>query len=405
MDLTGDTRMNNTGTNNSNADVHEVHLFDILTILSTYRKYILIFTVGMTILACIVSLLLPPKYTATTLVMPPNQSSSGSTLLSQLSGSGLSSLAGADLGIKSTGETYISLLHSRTVEESVVQRFGLMSRYHSKFMSLALKSLDGASKIAYGAKDGLITISVTDRDPKMAADIANGWVEEYRRLSSHLAITEAARRRLFFQQQVSEAQNSLSAAEEDLKKTQQATGAFQIDNQTRSLVQSAATLQADVAAKEVQIKTMSAYATDDNPQVVQAKQELAALQAQLAKLGGTDLGSGLIVPKGNVPEAEMEYYRKVRNVKYYETIFELLAKQYESAKIDEAREGAIIQVVDMATPPDRKSSPKRMLIVIVVCISSFIVACIGSLLAMWIKSIKSNPEEMRRVNALRATFR
>lgn len=405
MDLTGNGRIDNADKNNSNADVHEVHLLDILTILSTYRKFILIFTAGMTILACVVSLLLPKKYTATTLVMPPSQSGSGSSLLSQLSGSGLAAIAGADLGIKSTGETYISLLRSRTVEESMVQRFGLMPRYRCEFMSQALKSLEGTSKITYGTKDGLITISVTDRDAKMAADIANGWVEEYRKLSSHLAITEAARRRLFFQQQLLEAQNSLSVAEENLKKTQQKTGALQIDNQTRYLVQSAATLQADVVAKEVQIKGMTAFATEDNPQVVQARQELAALQAQLAKVGGSDLGSDLMLSKGKVPEAEMEYYRRVREVKYHETIFELLAKQYESAKLDEAREGGIIQVVDAASPPDRKSSPRRMLIVLVVCISSFIVASIVSLLAVSIKSIKSNPEEMRRMNALRATFR
>jgi uncharacterized protein involved in exopolysaccharide biosynthesis len=351
---------------------HEMNFLDMLNIVWKRRKFISYCTFGTSILAVIVLLFIPNEYTATTLLMPPAQSSSsGAALLSQLSSAGsLASVAGAGLGIKNPGDMYVSLLHSRTVEDAVIQRFGLSERYHKKILSDARVALGEHSKVTYGVKDGLITLSVTDRDPKRAAEIANGYFDEFRKFSADLAITEASQRRIFFQQQLQKANEDLSTAEESLKGTEQSTGILQMDGQTRSLIESAAALRAQVAAKEVQLQGMRTYATEDNPELLQAEQQLAALRDQLAKFGGTDQGSGLIVPKGKVPEDALEYIRKVRDVKYYEVISELMAKQFEMAKLDEARQGATIQVVDLAVAPDQKSSPKRTLIVFIVLLLS-----------------------------------
>ena len=386
-----------------------LHLLDVLIVLSRRRKFVVGFTAAAALLTVILVLVVPSRYTATTMVLPPSQNTSmSSALLGQLSGStALASMAGASLGVKNPNDMYVSLFHSRTLEDAMVQRFGLMARYKSKKESEARTAFESHSTVALGAKDGLIRITVWDLDAKEAADIANGYVEEFRKLSETLAISEASRRRSFFERQLLEAKENLTAAEEALKHTQQTTGVLQIDSQARSLIESAAGLRAQVVAKEVQLQGMRSYGTEDNPDVVTAEQQLAALKAQLAKLAGTDQGSGseFIVPKGKVPEAGMEYLRRLRDVKYYETISELIAKQFEIAKLDEARQGSIIQVVDLAETPDRRSFPKRTITVVCVTFLAFLVACGWAIFADGLRRMFANPAERRRIEALRGTFR
>lgn len=287
----------------------------------------------------------------------------------------LGALAGG-LSLKNPNDMYVGLLTSRTVEDGMIDRFGLMREYHAKKMSEARKKLEHRTTIVSGSKDGLIRLTLEDGNAQRAAELANGYVEEFRKLSASLAITEAARRRLFFEQQLQEAKDSLTAAEEAMAKTQQSTGVLQIESQARTLIESAAILRAEVVAKQVQIESMRAFATEDNPEVVLAKQELAALQSQLERLGGSqhDDPSDLNLSKGRATQAGMEYLRRYRDLKYRETVFELLAKELEIARLDEAREGSIIQVVDAAVVPDKKSFPPRILIVIGVTILGFLVA-------------------------------
>jgi tyrosine-protein kinase Etk/Wzc len=386
----------------------DVHFLDMLTILSRRRRFVFFFTVGAAVLTTVAVLFIPSRYTAETIVLPPGQNSStSSALLGALGGSGaLASAAGASLGIKNPGDIYVSLLRSRTVEDAVIKRFGLMDRYRTRKNSDARVAFEKHSNVVLGAKDGLITIGMTDRDPKLAADIANGYLDEFRKFSAELAITEASQRRIFFQQQLFEANQNLAAAEEAMKGIEQSTGVLQIDSQTRALIESAADLRAQVVAKQVQMQGMRSYATEDNPQMLEVRQQLAALQAQLAKLGGSDQSSsaGLIVPKGNVPQAGMEYIRKLRDVKYSETIAELIGRQFEMAKLDEARQGMVIQVVDVALPPDHRSFPRRTITVAIVSLLGFLAACGWCFLVEGFERLKSNPAERLRLDALRATF-
>ncbi len=211
----------------------DVHLLDVLIVLSRGRRLIFLFVIGAAILAALALALIPSRYTAETVVLPPSSNSAiSSALLSQAGGSGaLASAAGASLGFKNPGDMYISLFESRTVEDSVIQRFGLLARYRVKRMSDARKAFEGHAKLVLGAKDGLITISVTDWDPKLAAEIANGYVEEFRKFSANLAITEASQRRIFFQQQLLEAKENLAAVEEAMKGTEESTGVGASDRQ------------------------------------------------------------------------------------------------------------------------------------------------------------------------------
>ena len=204
-----------------------------------------------------------------------------------------------------------------------------------------------------------------------------------------------------------QAKDKLTEAEEAMAKTQQATGVLQIDSQARALIESAAVLRGQVVAKQVQIEGMRSFATDDNPSLVLAKQELAALESQLEHLAGSqsDTGSDINLSKGRVTQSGMEYLRRFRDLKYQETVFELLAKEYEIAKLDEAREGAIVQVVDAAVPPDKKSSPHRTMIVMATTILSFFVA------AFWVFLRESSarayelPENRQRVEAIKLRWR
>ena len=274
-------------------------------------------------------------------------------------------------------------------------------------MSDTRKELERRTTAIAGAKDGLIRITIEDRDPKRAAELANGYVEEFRKLSASLAITEAARRRLFFEQQVQQAKDKLTEAEEAMAKTQQATGVLQIDSQARALIESAAVLRGQVVAKEVQIEGMRSFATDDNPGLILARQELAALQSQLDHLAGSqnDKGSDINLSKGRVTQSGMEYLRRFRDLKYQETVFELLAKEFEVAKLDEAREGSIIQVVDPAVPPDRKSSPHRALIVLGATIFAFFIAVFWIWFRKILQYIFELPENRERLEAIKRRWK
>jgi len=289
-----------------------------------------------------------------------------------------------------------------------VEHFGLIQQYHVKFLSDARKAFESHVKLDGTGKDGMIHISIVDKDPVRAAELTNGYVDQFRLLSENIAITEASQRRLFFQKELEKTKDELATAEEALKQTESTTGVMQVDMQARALTESASGLRAQIAAKKVQIQGMETYATGENYQLVQAESELASLRAQLAKVGGSEdtPGSELVIPKGKVPEAGLEFIRKERDVKYYTTIFDILARQFEAAKLDEAKEGAIIQVVAPATVPDRRSSPKRAIIVIVATFVGFFFGVLFALLRGALEYSKQDPEMNIKLEHLRrALFR
>jgi tyrosine-protein kinase Etk/Wzc len=387
----------------------EASLLDLLIILARRRKFIIAFTLIAAVLSAIVAMLLPVKYTATAVILPPQSSSStGSAVMSQLGALGAAgAMAGSSLGIKNPNDMYVAMFRSRTVEDAMIKRFNLQSEYQVRLTSLVRGEFEAHSEVLSGAKDNLITVSIQDRDPKRAADMANAYVDEYRTFSATLALTEASQRRVFFEQQLEQAKNNLAGAEEALKKTELTTGLVQIDSQARALIESAASLRAQIAAKQVEIRGMRSFASDQNPELQLAEQQLAGWQTQLSSLGGAQAGSGddLILPKGQVPAASLDYLRKLRDVKYYDTVFDLLAKQFEIAKIDEARQGSMVQVVDPAVTPDQKSSPRRAMIVLISTVVGFCFSILWVLLANGLRKVRQDPENHQRLQTLNALFR
>lgn len=386
----------------------EISLLDLLVVLARNRRFILKTTIGVALVGLIAALVLPSKYTASTAILPPQQNSSvGSALMAQLGAIGsLASLGGGgSMGLKNPNDLQVALLKSQTVEDAMVDRFHLMNLFDVKLRSRARKKLESIVAIDSGSKDGIIRISVTQHDPKLAADMANGYVEEFKKYSSGLAVTEASQRRLFFEGQLSQAKDNLAKAEEDLKKTEQRTGLIQLDSQARATIGLVADLRGQIAAKEAQIAAMRTYATDENPELQIAMQQLAGLQAQAKKMGATsESATNPLMPKGNMQEAALEYVRRYRDVKYYETIFDLIARQYEIAKVDEAKQGAIIQVVDHATVPDHRSFPSKLIFTLIGLSLGFFFGVAYTLAKEGLLRLERNPSERERIQALRESF-
>jgi tyrosine-protein kinase Etk/Wzc len=382
----------------------DISFFELLLVLATRVRTIAWVTAIFAVIAIIAALLLPSSYTATVTLLPPQQNSSLSAQLAAQLGSinPVSVLSSGSTLLRNQNELYVAMFKSRTVEDGMVEHFKLMQEYHAKYPSDARKSFERHATVDASGRDGLIHLTIDDRDPQRAAELANGYVDEFRNLSQHLAITEAGQRRAFFEQQLKQANQNLADADEALKETEQKTGLIQLDSQARALIDTAAALRAQITAKEVQIQGMQAYATGENAQLVEAQRELDGLRAQLARLGGTeDNSAGLIVPKGKMTEAGIEYVRRLRDVKYYETIFDILARQFELAKLDEAKEGAIIQVVDPAVPPDRRSFPKRTLIVICATIAGFLMGILVAILQAGFTRMRDDPEAVSKFHLLR----
>lgn len=371
----------------------EVNIISLLIILAKRKKIVLGLPVVACLLSVIYSLTLPNIFTATTRILPPReQQSSVSAMLGALAGG-----AGAALGVKSPNDVYAAMLASRTVADNLIMRFKLMDYYEEPLLSRARLKLVGVTKITAG-KDGVITIDVDDKDPKRAADMANAYVDELYKLSQSIAVSEASQRRLFFEGQLKLAKENLTIAEIARKQTQESTGVLELSEQSKGLIGAVGSVRAQISAKEVQLAAMRVFATERNPDYQQGQQELAGLRAQLAKLEKG--GEGGLVPTGKLPEVGLENIRRFRDVKYYEALYEILYKQFEMAKIDEAKSTTLVQVLDRAVLPDTKSKPKRLLMVILVSLVSGLFGIILAFVKEASENARRNPEQANRLALL-----
>ncbi len=294
------------------------------------------------------------------------------------------SLLSGSLGLasqKSPAETYITLLGSRTLADKLIDRFHLMDAYKVRKRSVAEAILAGQSKFELGARDGVITVKVTDRSAEHARDLANAYLDELHGMTAEFAVTEASQRRLFFEQQLQREKDRLADAEVALRQVQETTGLIAPTGQTQMELQTIAQTRAAISSRQAALAGLRASATDQNRAVVRLSDEIADLRRQLSRLedgGGTD--GSRSVPVAKVPQAEMEYVRRERDVKYHEELFEVLAKQYESARLDESHDAPVLQVVDYAVAPDTKSGPRRGLIGGASCVLGILLGALYTLI-------------------------
>lgn len=332
----------------------------------------------------------PKTYTARTSFLPPQQQQgAGSAALAQLGA--LASLAGAG-GIKTPADQYAALMQSQTVADRLIDRFKLMEVYDEELRTDTRKKLSENTRIAVGKKDGLISVEVDDKEPQRAADIANAFVEELRRISASLALTEAQQRRVFFEERLKQARDGLVAAQKALQSSGFTQGALKAE--PKAAAEGYAKLRAEFTATEVRLQTLRGSLVDNAPEIQQQLAKLGALRSQLSALeSSVDLGT------------DADYIGKYREFKYQEALFDLFARQFELARVDESRDGVLIQVVDAASKPDKKTKPRRATIAIGVTIASAALLFVLVLIRRaWARSA-ADPNTRSKMERLRNAWR
>lgn len=383
-------------------DDDEINLLDLALVLAKKKRFIIKFTLIVAIIAILVSFIMTPIYRAETKILPPQQggSSMAAQILSQFGGA--AGLFGGILPTKTPNELYIGLLKSNSVLDRIIDRFDLIKFYKTKSREKARDILLKSLKAEEEKKSGLISIKFEDKSPKKAAEIANAFVEELKNVNKGLAVSEASQRRLFFEEQLQDVKVALTKAEEDMKTFQEKTGVLQAEAQAKAVIENIALMRAQVAAKEVELRVLKTYTTKNNPDLQKAEEGLRAMRAELAKLetkGGN--GHNPLMPTGRMPAVGTEYLRKLRELKFNETLYELLLKQYELAKLDEARDATVIQVVDKAQPPEKRYKPKRKLMVTIATVSAFFFSIFAAFFMEFIEKSSSDPENKERIDTLK----
>jgi tyrosine-protein kinase Etk/Wzc len=347
----------------------EISLTELLNIIGRRKATIARVMVVAGLLATAIAFLLPTKFRAEAVILTPQQTQPSLSAMAQLSGlgsaGGLSSLGLlSGLAMRNPADLYIGILESRTIADRLIKNFNLKQVYKDEDFYSARKRLARNTTIKTG-RDTLIRILVEDRDPNRAAQLANAYVDELSSQNSRVALTEASQRRLFFETQLSKEKSALADAEIALRDTQQATGLVAPTGQAEGLLRAVSQLHAQISARQAQLEAMKTFASDENPHFQRAKREVSALQTELEKLErGNHVAGTPEVPAGELPQAGLQYLRKYRDVKYHEALFEILAKQYEAARLDEAKSGPMVQVIDRAVPPERKSWPPRGILIL-----------------------------------------
>lgn len=355
-----------------------IGLLELLTWIGEGKRTIGIVTALAIVGSLAVALMLPPFYTARTTLLPPGAQQSGNSAAVLAALGPLGGLAGG-LGGKTPDELYVALLKSDSVQRSLAERFDLKTRYEVPNYEVLRKTLPGYIRVSSDKKSGVISVEVDDKDPKFAAELANAHASEVTKVLGRLAVSEAQLRRVFFEQQLKDTKEHLIKAERDMQRVQEKSGVIVLDKQAEALIGGAAQIRAQIAEREVQLKVLRSAATAENPDVLRLMAELRALRSELARMESSpagNSGSAVDMPVGKIPEAAVDYVRARRELKLQETLLESMLRQYEIAKLDEAKEGPVLQQIDAAVPPDYKSKPSRALIVI----GAMLVALLGSML-------------------------
>jgi tyrosine-protein kinase Etk/Wzc len=348
-------------------------LIDYLQVIARRSRMIFGATLAAAVVSLVCSLMLPNVYTAKTMILP-SQEDKGmmSAMMSQLGGlATLAGGAGVSLGGPSAVDLYVSMLKSEAVKDPIIDRFKLMEVYKDKYRTDAYRDLDKKAIIVAGKKDGIITITVDDKDPKRAAEMANAYVEELGKLAVRLNVTGAGQNRSFLEERLGKAKGDLVHAEESLKAFEAKNKAVQVTAQAEAAIKGIAEMKAQLAAKEVQLATYRRQFTESSQEVKNLSASVGSLRAQIAKLEGGG-GDGAIPSIGSVPTIAQEYVRLMREFKIQESLVELLTRQYEMASLSEAKDVSPFQVLLKARVPERKSKPSRTKIVLAGSVAMFI---------------------------------
>lgn len=377
-------------------------LLNYLEIIAKNSRMIIKVTVTVALLSIAVALLLPKIYSSTALILPPQQDTDLlGLMLGGQSGSMAASLAGGLLGTGTPADQYASILECDHISDIIIDRFNLMKEYNIDYRTEMYKKLDKLVDIRAGKKDGIISITVEDEDPNRAAAIANAYVEEVGKLSAELSMNSGSKNKLFLEKRLAQAHTDLATAEEKLKVFQSQNKAIDLTEQAKASIVGIADLRAQLALQEVQLAAIRRRFTDNSQEVKDASAAINKIKSQIAQFEGINKG-GALPTVGSVPGLEQQYIRLTREFKIQETLVELLTKQYELAKLTEAKDTNNIQVIQRARPADKKVKPKRALIVLG---STFFSVFCSIMYALFIDYKKNLPEQqLNRWKNVKAAF-
>lgn len=381
----------------SSAD--QANFIDVLIVLAKYKKLIVGLPLVAGLVAAAITFVIPPEYKAMTKLLPPQQAQSAtSALLSQLGG--VAALATGGGGLKNPNDLYVGMLKSRTVADKLIEQYALKQVYDTPSQEKARLTLNENTTIASG-KDGLIAIEVESKDPKLAARLTNSYVDELLRLTRILAVTEASQRRIFFERQLVQSKDNLVKAEMSLKAALDTRGFVSVDTESKGILETGARLRAQVSAKEIQLNSMKVFLTPSNPEYRRAEAELSSLRSEVSKLENGR--SDATMPANG--QTGLENIKLLRDVKYYQMLYELLAKQYEGARLDEAKDPSIIQVLDAAVVPERPFKPKKTLTVLLSMFAALIIAVFIAMIKEAKARVLLEPASASKWNRLKSHMR
>jgi tyrosine-protein kinase Etk/Wzc len=362
---------------------NELTLLDYWQVIYTRRLDIITFCAIVVTFALVVSFMMPKIYESTATLLPQLESNTGlglgTLLASSAAGSAVQSLGISLPGAPATPmDVFLAMLKSRIMADDAVKQLNLMQRYDKTTMQDARKALGSATSIVV-TKEKVIKITVEDKDPKMAADIANFYVTNLERLNQTLSVSKASENRKFIEERLKETQSALVKVENNLKEFQTQNRTVAIEAQSKTMIEAAATIQAQIMAQEVQLQVMGTYLSPGNPEIARVQSSLAELRKQLrimesGKSGKERMAEDRLRPAiTSVPALALEYGRLTRDLKVQETLYALLMSQYEQAKIAEARDTPTVQVLDPAIPAERKSRPSIRLNIFIAGILSLLI--------------------------------
>jgi capsule polysaccharide export protein KpsE/RkpR len=363
------------------------------------------------VVSAIVAFLLPLDYESSVSIMPPESLGGGGSILAALAAKaspGLAALAGNMFGINENGALIVGLLRSRTVQDHIVDRFNLQKVYWSRYKEDARKRLNKNTEAEEDRKSGVISLTVTDESPQRAHDIAQAYLEELDRLVSEVSTSSARRERMFIEQRLTAVKADLEDAEKQFSVFASKNTTLDIKEQSKAMVDAAALLQGQMIAAESEMQGLEQIYSSNNVRVRALKARVDELKLQLQKLGGTDASLLPGAPQSDefypsirkLPLLGVEWADLYRRTKIQETVYELLSQQYELARIQEAKEIPTVNVIDAANLPQRKSSPHRLLIILVVTIIAIAVAVAWLTAAARLESL--DPQDPRKVLAISA---
>lgn len=379
-----------------------------LRLLWTRRKFLFRAAIWGLVIGTVVAFLIPKRFESTTRLMPPDdQSGSGMAMAAVLAGKlsgGLGGLAEGALGLKSSGDLFIGILRSRTVENDLISKFDLRQIYKHKDWGSTQRELSENTSVSEDRKSGIITLTVTDRDPKRAAAMAQEYVAELNAVVSQLSTSSARREREFLQGRLTQVEQDLEKAEKDFSEFSSKNGAIDIKEQGRAMVGAAATLQGQLIAVESELEGLKQIYADNNVRVRSLQARATEIQNQLEKLGGkesipaeaTDSKNKSMYPTiRELPLLGVTWADLYRRSQVEEAIYETLTQEYELAKVAEAKEIPSVKVLDPADVPERKSFPPRATIVALSMFFCFTSAALWLLiLSQW---EQLSPQDSRKV--------